>query len=148
VTTLTRYPIPSPKRMPTLVARVRSCAHVGGGCFPVPICGRVCACVCACARAVLLPVLLCPWQHKQLLTELESKLAAADGACEKYEVKFSEASKTVRLRRAPHASLRLACVLCGVVPCKLPACLPLWLCCAAERAEGWHSQPFLPHRLQ
>ena len=52
-----------------------------------------------------------PVQHKQLLTELESKLAAADGACEKYEVKFSEASKTVRGR--PLCVLRAAGRLCA-----------------------------------
>lgn len=50
-------------------------------------------------------------QHKQLLTELESKLAAADGACEKYEVKFSEASKTLSALKGGIQSLfsRIGC---------------------------------------
>ena len=35
-------------------------------------------------------------QHTQLVAELEAKLTSTDTASEKYEVKFSEASKTVR----------------------------------------------------
>ncbi len=36
-------------------------------------------------------------QHKQLLKDLEAKLAATDAAAEKYETRFTEASKTVCL---------------------------------------------------